>query len=126
MNRPALLFFAFLLAACGTTPEKPQPAPVLTLTRTDAHHVAATISPAPASGRWSLALSAECGAEDGPAIGGNWPSSGPLVLVAGRGDMLKTTFYFLDGSEFIVSDCVPPFAENSTTAIGQKHPQEGR
>lgn len=117
MNRPALLFFGLvtLLTACSTTPTPtPRPAPVLTLSRTDAAHVAATLTPAPVSGRWTLAAAAECGASDGPAIAGDWSS--PLVLTAGPGDMLRVRFVLDSGEEFTVSDCVPLFGESAARA----------
>lgn len=111
MNRPALFFLALALASCST-PRTPTPAPVLRLERLDAMHVTATLSPPPVSGYWRLHLSAECGASDGPATGGNWPETGVVTVMAGRGDLFTAVGLTREGRQVTVSDCVPEVAWN--------------
>ena len=111
MNRPALFFLAFILAACST-PTTPPPAPVLRLERLDAVNVSAGLTPPPVSGYWRLHLSAECGASDGPATGGEWPETGVVTVMAGRGDLFTAVVLTREGRQVTVSDCVPEVAWN--------------
>lgn len=111
MNRPALFFLALALASCSTT-RTPPPAPVLLLERLDAVNVSAGLTPPPVSGYWRLHLSAECGASDGPATGGEWPASGRVVVMAGRGDLFTAVISTREGRQVTVSDCVPEVAWN--------------
>lgn len=111
MNHPALFFLALLLAGCNPAPQPP-PAPVLVLTRLDAVNVTATLTPPPVSGYWTLHLSAECGASDGPATGGNWPETGVVTVMASRGDLFTAVVQTREGHRVTVSDCVPERAWN--------------
>ena len=112
MNRPALHFLALLLSGCTPAPPQPSPAPLLTLTRLDAVHVGATLTPPPVSGHWTLAASAECGAQDGPGTGGEWPQTGGVTVMAGRGDLFTATVVTPRGHTVTVADCVPEVAWN--------------
>lgn len=110
MNRLALFFLALFLTACSVT-TTPAPRPVLTLTRPDAQHVSATLIPAPAAARWTLRHADECGAEDGPAISGEWDTSSPLLLDATSSDLLSVTFLDEEGQEISVQDCIPIYSD---------------
>lgn len=107
MSRLALIFIA-LLPACGPA-VSPLPAPALQLRRVDAHHIQATLWPPPSRARWSLRLSAECGAgaDALPALGGDWPQGRPLTVMAGLGDLLAVWGHSAAGQPFRVADCMP-------------------
>lgn len=102
-----------LLSSC-TPPSAPAPAlDFVALERPDAQHVRAVLNQIPAAAVWTIRRAQECGAADGPARSGPWPSGERFAVLEGaRGDLLTIT---AQGTRLV--ECVPPLGGNTAQGV---------